>query len=569
MAVTLQRINVRVDFGSIVDNAITSVRNVRFTEQARKESEFQKAVAGGMSYQSQLEFRKEQLEDEKTSSISDPTYISSLEKSIENTKKLARFETIRTKYKQSLDDYVGGKASVAQHLSILQETFDTEQDPDMKKEIRDLISESRSEQSKIELNAIKNRALVAGKDRSISLVDASVDEVTNRRSRAAINKNDDEVAMWDDTLLALRSAKGKIQVENGLNEISFQTNKYGLKATEKMNLLNGYITSADAATPVTYDGVSYPSIKAYWENKRGEYINTGFMDEVKKELDSQTKSLASSSQFGQIPVARINAVNEFYNTLKSRAEFIPFAEKVEQYRADTVSSMVNDLAESIYSEAGATGDQGKAQAAILAVENKFGIKVSREPFAVESEAGKGIATGAIQAVSEIGKAAEPTTPTTPKEGTRIVKEGDSLSRIAAESGVSLNTLLDNNPQFKTNPNAIRPGQVVNLPKVEVAPVTVAPTQPTTPTQVAPTPAAPITPTEPIKPTTQVVPQEQPVTPVAQRTIVVKPGESLSSIAQRELGDASRAFELKSEGGQTYDEKTAKSLQIGTKLTLPS
>jgi hypothetical protein len=35
-----------------------------------------------------------------------------------------------------------------------------------------------------------------------------------------------------------------------------------------------------------------------------------------------------------------------------------------------------------------------------------------------------------------------------------------------------------------------------------------------------------------------------------------------------MGDASKAFDLKSDNGQSYDANTAKKLQIGTKLIIP-
>ncbi|WP_184717888.1 LysM domain-containing protein [Caulobacter sp.] len=47
----------------------------------------------------------------------------------------------------------------------------------------------------------------------------------------------------------------------------------------------------------------------------------------------------------------------------------------------------------------------------------------------------------------------------------IVKSGETLSGIAAERGVSLNSLLAANPQI-VNPNLIRPGQAVNVPPRE-------------------------------------------------------------------------------------------------------
>lgn len=43
-----------------------------------------------------------------------------------------------------------------------------------------------------------------------------------------------------------------------------------------------------------------------------------------------------------------------------------------------------------------------------------------------------------------------------------VKSGDTLSRIAQQNGMTLAQLIAQNPQFASNPNAIRPGQTVTL-----------------------------------------------------------------------------------------------------------
>lgn len=43
----------------------------------------------------------------------------------------------------------------------------------------------------------------------------------------------------------------------------------------------------------------------------------------------------------------------------------------------------------------------------------------------------------------------------------IVKSGDNLSRIASQNGMTLQQLLQLNPQFQANPSLIKPGQVVN------------------------------------------------------------------------------------------------------------
>lgn len=54
-----------------------------------------------------------------------------------------------------------------------------------------------------------------------------------------------------------------------------------------------------------------------------------------------------------------------------------------------------------------------------------------------------------------------------------VKSGDTLSKIAVRHGITLKQLLDVNPQFKTHPNQLQVGEILNLP-FEIGS---APTQP--------------------------------------------------------------------------------------------
>jgi lysozyme len=46
--------------------------------------------------------------------------------------------------------------------------------------------------------------------------------------------------------------------------------------------------------------------------------------------------------------------------------------------------------------------------------------------------------------------------------TYVIKKGDTLSGIAAKFGISLQTLLNNNPQFKSHPNLIFPNEVLKI-----------------------------------------------------------------------------------------------------------
>jgi len=75
-------------------------------------------------------------------------------------------------------------------------------------------------------------------------------------------------------------------------------------------------------------------------------------------------------------------------------------------------------------------------------------------------------TGAITPLSSAGQSLLSLPYVLPEEEKKTykIKEGDTLSKIAKEQGVSLNDLLKSNPQI-TNPNLIRAGEVLNLPSV--------------------------------------------------------------------------------------------------------
>jgi hypothetical protein len=53
--------------------------------------------------------------------------------------------------------------------------------------------------------------------------------------------------------------------------------------------------------------------------------------------------------------------------------------------------------------------------------------------------------------------------------THIVKRGDTLEKIAKSHGITLDQLLEANPQFRANPDIIHPGDVIIIPGEESAP----------------------------------------------------------------------------------------------------
>lgn len=384
MAITLQK-TFSIDLGLLVDQAVANASSVKRQNAAKIEADFQKAVAEGtMDYASQIKLREDQLKKERESFFSDEETTASLETSIKSLKKLARFENIRNKYRISLDDYIQNKDSMAAHINMLENTLSEEVDPTMRTELSNMLTEARNTQSTIEVNAIKNRATLADKDRSIPLIEQSMKEITQKQAQANATGNEDEAAAWGETLVTLKQSKSRIQVENASNEMNFKISKYNLKASEKIGIINDEISKAEGAVPIIIDGLQYPSQKAFWEQKRNDYMATTYFDELSAEVEVETNRIKSVSKYGQVPAARIESVSKFYNDLKAKPEFAAYAETIEQKRQEKVATYATDLADSIQREFDASeqsdADVLKAEQSIANIEGKFNVQLSRLPF---------------------------------------------------------------------------------------------------------------------------------------------------------------------------------------------
>jgi len=465
------------NISNTVANAVTAVRGIRSQDASRKELEFQVAVASGLSYSDQIKFRERQIEDAEKSSFPDADFITNLTKSLATTKQLSRFAKVRELYKKSLNDYQTGKSSLESYASVLESELDLETDPTMRAELSTLVFQANTEKTTNDLNAIRNRASIALKDKSVSVVESSISEIKSKRALASINNNQEEMSMWDQTIQSLNGVKGTLQIENATNELNFKITKNNPKANDKLSYLNDIISGADSSEKIIYNNVEYPSLKAFWENKRDDYIANSYFDEADKDMAAENLRIAATSKFGQIPTARIQAVSDFFNKIKTRPEFAPYADQIEQRRVESVSKLTTDLAGSLYEEADQTGNNAKAQTAVLGLEQKFGVNVQRQAFGGEG-------TIANEAMKKTDSSITPeATINNGTGGMHTVTQGENLSAIASKNGISLLQLLDANPEYKKNPSMVNIGASLKLPtsptsiKQETA---VAPIKPVTP-----------------------------------------------------------------------------------------
>lgn len=546
MAVTLKS-QFSVNIGTMVDQSVSAVKAVRSTERARKEAEFQKAIADGLSYEEQVSFRERQLEEEKKSSFSDSDYISTLEKSVTDTKKLSRFNRYRTKYANTLGELSAGKINEEQYLQTLQDTLTGVDDPELRLEIQNDITTAQAKVKQYHDTILDNQVKKAKYDGTQTALNSAIVAVKNARSTALINQNDDEVTAYDETLAALDSQLSTTKIQDSLTNFQVNSSTRGTSPIEKLNYINGEISNANPNQPIRIGDRTYDSAQQFWSLERDNYLNGNsqifgkFFDEL--ESETKNKVAANTAKFGYPTQTILDDANQTFRDLGGRAEIAPFAAKLEITKANAMADAVDKYAKKVTDAAETSLQFDYADSQLQAAGQKYGIDTSvyrtglfqrvrglEQSQLIPAGSTERMAAKLQVEIPEI-KNIPPVTPTpgaTPETpaatGAYTVKSGDTLSAIAKKANMTLDALLTLNPEFKANPNLIKPGQNVKLtaePAVPAEPATPAPTpteQPKAPTSTpgatpatpGATPVAPITPPKVEAPTPPATPTPTPV-----------------------------------------------------------
>lgn len=525
MALKLQgttQLNVSV----VVNNAINAVREIRSNENSRKEAEFQRAVADGLSYEGQIEYRKKQLEEEAQSSFSDQEYKTRLEDSIATTKRLKRFYDYRQKYQQSLAELNAGHTNAVEHAELLKSLLANANDPDLAAEIQTNITNAETKVTNYRNTVLSNQVKLAQFDGTEKVINEVLEKVKKAKSLAAINGNEDEVEQYNLTIAALNSQKVQTKAENTVNDIAVAGMLGTSNSKSKLKTLNDQVYGADETSPVTINGKQFASEKQYWEITRNAYLSgngSGVFADYFNDLETQYKQTidGETARFGFVQPSTIQSINSDLTNLRSQPEMSPFLDRIDSFRSIVVADAVSTVAKTVIDRASYTGDFTQADTTLKGLESTY--KVDTKGFQLQLgnilnqrvnasiEAGLGVPKeAALLPASEfaIPTVPTPTTPTTPVTPTQpapvqptftpstpaqptapksnsdySVVAGDNLSKIAARNGMSLNQLLELNPSYKANPNSLAVGANLKLSSG-----TQTPTQPTV--SVPTTPAAP-------------------------------------------------------------------------------
>lgn len=519
MAATLKRSFV-AHVGSVVSTAVQAAKNAKAEEQSRMEADFQAAIAdGNMSYDAQLAFRQKQLAEENSSAFKDPDYVSTLEQSVGNIKRLNRFSKYRAKYQESLAKLNAGKETAARHLSILQSQLGFAADPELRQEILQNISSAQTDVKAYDDTVLANQVKKAQYDGTTKVLGDAISNVRDRMSLARLNGNEEEASALDVTLEVLKQQKDKADVEDTKSSLQVESITKGLSPFQKLDALNGKIASSEDAGPITIDGTSYASTKDYWTQTRDAYLSgagTGlfanFFDETKSAYQDRIDTAVARDGFATS--ATLDGIKADVDLIRSKPEFAPYAAQVDNLGATSEAAAFQTTAQKILDTASYTGDFATADKALVDYGSRFGVNVDAYRMTLGNALASGInsaagARGETRTAAQIAAdegvanvaptdafsiptlpvaqaaataaagAATPNVPS-PAATAHVVAAGDTLSKIAADNGITLQKLLELNPRYRTNPNLIRAGESVNVsaaPPAEQAPTAPVPAEP--------------------------------------------------------------------------------------------
>lgn len=374
-----------IDLGGLVNGRLNAVVSARRRDQSNKEAKFQQTVVEqGLSYDDQIEYRKQQIATEKASASPDLDYITQISGSISSLRQLNRFKKIKDDYLKNYDALKAGKISLKDHEGFLKTQLASATDESSREEIQNELSAVRTQIVEAENSTLQNRVLLAEKDGTVAALQTAIGQVTKKKALADLSGNTEESSAWDISLLGLRQQLNQTNVANTLHDVDFKLNRKASGATEKLGLLNDEISKADSKTPITVGGTTYSSAKDFWTGKRDAYIAgngdanfTSFFVDFESEVKTKIDTVSKINTYGTVPTTTLDAIQNDYRTLSLRPEFKDIGDKLANSQIAALSYGVDKAANAIITSSTETLQLNTGTEGLNTLERKYGIDLTQ------------------------------------------------------------------------------------------------------------------------------------------------------------------------------------------------
>jgi len=321
-----------VTLGNIIESQNTSFIQARNNIRNIQETEFlNRVIDDGLSYSDQIDYYKSELQKEKDRRVPDQSYISQIKKQISDLGKLNRAQKFNDAYRESVSAVSEQVKSIDNHITFLKNQLENAVDIDLKNTIKDKIVEAENAKFTMVTNTVVEKANYAIKDKSLDLLNKSIDQVKSRRNLAAGSNNTEEVAKWDTLLLNLKSQVQSTKIQNSFNDLAIDNMQ---KPVESTDLLNFFTTnlrnSTNERVPLVIDGVKYNSAQDFWQAKTNDYVQNTFFKAYQQE--KQEELLSNSKKLTPVLEANLRQINSEISDLSSNPLLRPYADQFDQMK---------------------------------------------------------------------------------------------------------------------------------------------------------------------------------------------------------------------------------------------
>ncbi len=365
---------IATNLGTFIDSQITLLSQNRIKKNLEDEQRFNKAVLeDDLSLTQQLDYRKDQL---KRVEDGDRTEKLRLRKEISSLTDRIQQQKFNDAYLAQLTNLNAGVQSIDSTINWLNDTLSRTTDPTIQNSIKDNISQLQTKLYEQQKNALEANTKYSSDSQDLTIIDKQVTNVNNARVKALNAGNDDYVALLDLQLQTLDKAKAEATINKTIMNFSVAT-MTGSSATALLNEFNKQLEGVEDKTPITIGGTKYDSAKSFWELKRGEYLNdrsaNGFFPRYQSELDDKvtyksTKNILNNDTFKQ--------VGTWYDSLKDRPELATYMERIDQDKQKSLAATADKRATSILNEFAVKGDAKKSLSDLAYIQDTFGVDQS-------------------------------------------------------------------------------------------------------------------------------------------------------------------------------------------------
>ena len=427
---------------AFVEGRLKLFSNQLAARNAEEEYGFSKAVLeNNIALDEQLDYRMRQMDrvgDDPSERRRIRAELSGLKDRIEQKK-------FTDEYSAKLIDMNNAVSSVDSVISWLQNQKDSMKDISIQGKIADELQKQTGKRFDLQIQTIQNQTSYALRDKSASVIDSQISNLTKEKNKALLAKNDQLVSTYDLQLQALDQAKNTNAVESQLKNFAVATISGYKNSTSLLDSLNTEMSGAKDTGKVTVDGVTYNSPKEFWTYRRDAYLadtsQNGFFPRVTDEQKTKIKMKNSS---GLLSDADVKNATSVFDSLSGRPELQSYAPLLNVYRQDISQTGADLRAKSITDKYSSDYDLNRAINSLDQTSDLLGVNLTSYKTSVINENAKvkgqqiqGITQRAGELVDK-GVSPKDATGQAIKEGAGVVLSPEQLaakseSQIASET----------------------------------------------------------------------------------------------------------------------------------------